>query len=385
MNKELLYKNLSSIVLYENVANCVVLSNLKKYLLNSTIENYCCFISSLYKEGCDLGEFLEKSLMSDDNVYVRSFAAGDLIPLVMEECFKRELSIFSSFTQINPQSIGIDGENLPLFLNTPKDFLKIIPEALKNSSKQGYGIYAKYGMFRVNNKGALIPILSPDKISLSSLVGYEEERKQVLDNTIGLLNGKPSANILLCGDAGTGKSSTVKAVANHLFKEGIRLIEIQKDQLKLLPDILGEIAHNPLKFILFVDDLSFAPDEQGFGTLKAILEGSAAAKTNNAVIYATSNRRHIIKETFSARAGDEVHLNDTLQETLSLSARFGLTVLFSKPNKELYLKIVRTLADNNGIEVSKELDISAEAFALSKGGRSARTAEQFINNYITNH
>ena len=146
---------------------------------------------------------------------------------------------------------------------------------------------------------------------------------------------------------------------------------------------MGEIAHNPLKFIIFVDDLSFSPDDDGFSSLKAILEGSAAAKTPNAVIYATSNRRHIIKETFTAREGDEIHRRDTIEESLSLSARFGLTVLFAKPNKDLYLKIVHALAEDNGIEVNKELDIKAEAFALNKGGRSARTAGQFINNVLT--
>ena len=379
-----LYLKLASVVVYENVANSEVLKSLKEYFLNDSAENYCRFVSALYKEGCNLGEFLSKALKSDDNIYVKKFAAGEEIPSVLEESFLRELGIFSALSKLNPNELKPQ-KDLPNFLNTEKNFKSEIIASLKDANKNGYGIYAKYGMFRVDNAGKLIPILSPDKISLDSLVGYDAERKQVLDNTKGLLGGKPSANILLCGDAGTGKSSTVKAVANELFSEGIRLIEIQKDQLKLLPDILGEIAHNPLKFILFVDDLSFAPDEQGFGTLKAILEGSAAAKTNNAVIYATSNRRHIVKETFSAREGDEVHLNDTLQETLSLSARFGLTILFSKPNKNLYLQIIRTLAERNNIPVNEELDIKAEAFALGKGGRSARTAEQFINNYITNH
>ena len=189
----------------------------------------------------------------------------------------------------------------------------------------------------------------------------------------------PAANILLTGDAGTGKSSTVKAVANMFFDKGIRLIELRKDQLAYLPFVMGKISENPLKFIIFIDDLAFNKSDDNFSMLKAALEGSASAKADNAVIYATSNRRHIIKENFSDREGNDVHVNDTLQETLSLSERFGLVVLFSKPNKQLYLDIVHELAIRNKIEMDvKELDTKAEAFALRRGNRSARCAEQFI-------
>lgn len=393
MNLKELNVALSSVSLYKGVLKEKVFTSLLTLLRLPTntadflkAECYANFVSALYEEDCDLGKYIEKALRCDDNVYVRKFASGDEIPSVMTDCFECELKIFSAITEFSADDftrfIGMDA-NLPKFYNTKKDFSKIIPESLKNAHKFGYGVYAKYGMFRLGDKGELIPVLSPDPIRLSSLVGYEYERGQVLENTRGLLKGLPSANVLLCGDAGTGKSSTVKAVANELYSEGVRLIEVRKDQLSFLPHIMGEIAHNPLKFIIFVDDLSFSPDDDGFGSLKAILEGSAAAKTPNAVIYATSNRRHIIKETFTAREGDEIHRRDTIEETLSLSARFGLTVLFAKPNKDLYLKIVHALAEENGIEVTTELDIKAEAFALNKGGRSARTAGQFINNVIT--
>ena len=393
MNLNELNVSLSSVSLYKGVLKEKVFASLLTLLRlpDSTADflkaiSYSDFVSALYEEGCDLGEYIEKSLRCDDNVYVRSFAANDEIPKLMSDCFERELKIFSSLTEFSAddfiKALNITAD-LPKFYNAKKDFTKIIPLSLKNAYKLGYGVYAKYGMFRLDNNGELTPVLSPDPIKLSSLVGYDNERRQVLENTRGLLKGLPSANVLLCGDAGTGKSSTVKAVANELYSEGIRLIEVRKDQLSYLPHIMGEIAHNPLKFIIFVDDLSFSPDDDGFSSLKAILEGSAAAKTPNAVIYATSNRRHIIKETFTAREGDEIHRRDTIEETLSLSARFGLTVLFAKPNKDLYLKIVHALAEDNGIEVNSELDIKAEAFALNKGGRSARTAGQFINNVLT--
>ena len=389
-----LSKMLSSVVLFRGVTGSRVLSCLNSFLreVNSSdeilkTEKYCAFVAALYESGCDLGEYIEDALRCDDNVYVRLFASRKTISGVMQSCFERELEIFSSITQLSSaqllEAAGLPSE-LPGFDNTQKNFSVIIPAILANASKLGYGNYARYGMFRVGEKGELVPVLAPDPITVSHLVGYEIEREKVLDNTHALIEGKPAANVLLCGDAGTGKSSTVKAVANELRSEGVRLVELRKDQLSLLPEIMGEIADNPLKFILFVDDLSFSTDDDGFAALKAVLEGSAAAKTPNAVIYATSNRRHMVKETFSSREGDDIHRRDSMEEMLSLSARFGLTVLFSKPNKELYLKIVHSLAREKGIELdSAELDIRAEAFALNKGGRSARTAGQFIDSLLS--
>lgn len=385
---------LSSVVLFRSVAQGEVLSRLNAFLQsidssdkNEKTKKYCDFAAALYANGCDLGEYIEDALRCDDNVFVRLFASGKAIPSVMQKCFEREMEIFSSLTEYSSsQLLSCAGlhTDLPAFENTKKDFFAIISANLKNSHKFGYGVYARFGMFRVGTKGELLPVLSPDPITLKSLVGYDIERKKVLDNTKALLEGKPAANALLCGDAGTGKSSTVKAVANELRSEGIRLIELRKDQLSLLPEIMGEIAENPLKFILFIDDLSFSTEDDGFAALKAVLEGSAAAKTPNAVIYATSNRRHIIKETFSSRDGDEIHLRDSIEEQISLSARFGLTVLFAKPNKDLYLKIVSSLADEKGIEMDEALLFQrAEAFALSKGGRSARTAGQFVDSLLT--
>ena len=231
--------------------------------------------------------------------------------------------------------------------------------------------------------GDIIPVLSADTTSLDSFIGYQAERQRVIDNTLAFLEGRPGANVLLYGDAGTGKSSTVKAIANHFFDCGLRLLEVRKNQLLLLPKIMGEISKNPLKFIIFIDDLSFNQNDDCFSMLKATLEGSASVRAKNAIIYATSNRRHIVKESFGDREGTEVHRNDTIQETISLSERFGLTVLFSKPPKALYLEIINQLAKKHNIKMDKnELETKAEAFALSRGYRSPRCAEQFIDSLI---
>ena len=206
----------------------------------------------------------------------------------------------------------------------------------------------------------------------------------ILENTKALLKNKPAANILLTGDAGTGKSSTVKAVANALWSEGLRIVEVRKDQLRAIPKILDELSGNPLKFVLFIDDLSFLKDDDNFNALKAVLEGSVTAKSTNVVIYATSNRRHLIKESFSDREGDEVHRNDTMQEFVSLSERFGIHVSFSKPDKKTFLHIVHHLAKESGLDMKKEeLELLAERFALERGGRSARLARQFIDGLLS--
>ena len=177
--------------------------------------------------------------------------------------------------------------------------------------KHGYGIFAANAMFRLSDDSTIEPIASADTVSMDHFIGYEEERAQVLENTKAFLEGRPAANVLLYGDAGTGKSSTVKAVTNYLFEQGLRLIEIRKDQLARLPLVMAKIRTNPLRFIIFIDDLSFNKSDDCFSMLKAALEGSAAAKAENAVIYATSNRRHIVRETFADREGGEVHRNDT--------------------------------------------------------------------------
>ena len=390
-----LYMGVQTLTIYRNAAKDGCFAKFTEFLSCASREcdiyektkAYSSFVALLYEKGGDFGLYISELLECDDNFYAKNYASGKGITPSMTESFKNELKFFSKLTDISSGEL-LNGADLPLTLarfdNTAVDFSVTIPARLAESGKYGYGMYAKYGMFRADASGKLAPVLSPDTVEITSLIGYDDERKQVIDNTRALLDGKPAANVLLCGDAGTGKSSTVKAVANMFKDEGIRLIELRKDQLGLLPDVMGEIAGNPLKFIIFVDDLSFACDDDGFGALKAALEGSASAKASNAVIYATSNRRHLVKETFSARQGDEVHRRDTMEELMSLSERFGLTILFSKPAKALYLQIASALVKENGIEMDeKELEIKAEAFALAKGGRSARVAGQFADSLLT--
>lgn len=341
------------------------------------------FVYSLADYNYSFSDFLKKAVYEDENKYIVSAAKGCSLPETLKINAQSELGLFSSLTRLDYLTLApeLDGYkfNYPRFDNTPTDIESEYQNRISNIGKYGYGIFAASKMFRVS-KNEIVPVAYSDDVSLDMFVGYKEERQKVFENTKALALGRTAANVLLFGDAGTGKSSTVKACANFFFEDGVRLIELRKDQLFELPYVMGKIADNPLKFIIFIDDLSFNKNDDSFSMLKAALEGSASAKAKNAVIYATSNRRHIVKESFSDRStADDIHHSDTVEELMSLSDRFGITVYFAKPNKALYLEIVHALAKNRGIIINEsELDVKAEAFALAKGSRSPRAAEQFV-------
>lgn len=377
-------------------AVCVFRNVIKSKPINTLIEFLCCenseqkqlalfgeFVYLLSEYNYSFSEFLCHQIFTDENKYIISVAQNSDVSDKITKNVNSELDIFSYLTSLSAKDF-LDFSDycdyIPQFENSYIDFKTEYSKRIQNVNRYGYGIFATANMFTVENED-IIPVKSADDISIDSFIGYETERKQVFDNTELLIKGKTAANVLLFGDAGTGKSSTVKACANYFADQGVRLIEIRKDQLFSLSHIMGKIADNPLKFIIFIDDLSFNKNDDCFSMLKAALEGSASAKSKNAVIYATSNRRHIVKENFSDRANEnDIHHSDTVQELMSLSDRFGLTVYFERPNKSLYLDIIHKLADKKGLTVDRsELDIKAEAFALNKGSRSPRAAEQFIN------
>ena len=351
------------------------------------IDAYSRFVREVYVGGGSLSACVRKLVFEDENVYVTSLASGKAVDPYIAASVERELQTLSVLASLTPEDFTPLLGDVPVagFSSEKTDLLDEYQKRVKEIGKYGYGIFASSRMFRLSDSTVrrIEPITSCDPVTLDSFIGYREERERVLANTQAFVDGKPAANVLLYGDAGTGKSSTVKAVANHFFCEGVRLIEIRKDQMSMLPFVMEQINGNPLKFIIFIDDLSFNRNDDSFSMLKAALEGSASAKAKNAVIYATSNRRHIVRECFEDREGSDVHRNDTMQELLSLSARFGLSIQFGKPDKKLYLEIVRELAKKKQISVDNEkLEIDAEAFALRRGHRSARCAEQFIDSLL---
>lgn len=249
----------------------------------------------------------------------------------------------------------------------------------------GVGKLGLHKAFRVEHTeyGArIVPITKIAHIHLDDLIGYEIAKKKLITNTEAFVNGRKANNCLLFGDAGTGKSSSIKAVLNQYYGQGLRMIEVYKHQFQDLNDIIAQIKNRNYKFIIYMDDLSFEEFEIEYKYLKAVIEGGLERRPDNVLIYATSNRRHLIRETFKDKADrdEELHTNDTVQEKLSLVARFGVTIYFGKPEKKEFQEIVRQLAARNGIRMSEdELLLEANKWELSHGGLSGRTAQQFID------
>lgn len=249
--------------------------------------------------------------------------------------------------------------------------------------KQGVGIFGQYSVFRWQ-MDRLVGIAHPDPVRLDDLAAYDYPRQQLLRNTEFLLHGNMALHVLLYGSRGSGKSSLVKALVNEYRDRGLRLIEVGKAELVNLPAIVEQVRELPQKFIIFVDDLSFEEDDDAFKALKVVLEGSVDARAHNVVVYATSNRRHLIREYFSERPRpkdqDEIQAWDTLQEKLSFSDRFGLTLTFEAANQKTYLEIIQHLATQAQIPLEpEEVQHRALQWATRHNGRSGRTARQFVD------
>ena len=342
------------------------------------------FESVLFERTTNWGTYLSTTVLETETVCVRQAAAGTLPP-VLQTALDNELAFLQQLCSLTLDALldaaEVPAEELaflPRWETTDLDLPAAYAQRMSEVGKKGYGMFAKHHVFTVEN-GKLVPVKYPDPQRLSELPGYEKEREKVIANTRALLAGMPANNVLLYGDAGTGKSSSVKAIANEFAPEGLRLVEVKKNQLYQIPDLMDKLAANPLKFILFIDDLSFTANDDNFAALKAILEGSVGGRARNIAVYATSNRRHLIKETLTDRTGDDIHEADTRQELMSLSARFGLTVTFQRPEKARFAAILEELAKQHHIQMPmEELLVKAEAFAIRAGGRSPRVAKQFI-------
>jgi predicted AAA+ superfamily ATPase len=262
------------------------------------------------------------------------------------------------------------------------------PEEYQDNLTQGNVLYTDEGFTHGSAvAGVFVGVGSLDPVRFSDLISYGAEREDIIQNTLQFLDGKPANNILLYGDRGTGKSTTVKALVNEYHARGLRMIEVPKRQLGDFPYIIRQLVGRNLKFILFIDDLAFEDNEENYTALKAALEGGLESKPDNVLIYATSNRKHLIKERFSDRSGlssgnidDEVRAADTMQEKLSLSDRFGMTVVFSSPDKRRYLEIAEGLVKKRGLNVDSDyIGREAMKWELRYNGRSPRTARQFVD------
>ncbi|MBR0127496.1 MAG: ATP-binding protein [Firmicutes bacterium] len=394
LNSTQLKMKIDSLTVFSDLKSDPVLKLFRTLLDTFSVSDYSNFVAELYKNTDDLSKYITDITLRDDNFYVKAVASGAEPASVINDAVKSELSTLEEIASVTSQEVqnlvrancsDADDLYLPSWNTGPVQLPMEFTRKLGSIAQTGYGIFARYTFFRIIGS-EIVPVAHPDYQRLDQLFGYERERNLIIRNTEALLNGSGASNMLLYGDMGTGKSSTIKAVAAEYADRGLRIIEVKKNQLFQIPDIMDELASNPLKFILFIDDLSFAGNDDNFSALKATLEGSISGRSSNTVIYATSNRRHLVREKASDRmagAGfdDDLHLNDTLQETMSLAARFGLTITFQKPDKDEYLGIVRSLAEEYGVAdmcPEEELFRRAEAHAIRRNGRSPRTARQFI-------
>ncbi len=345
------------------------------------------FTGLLYNQKTDdWSAYLTNTILSMETCLSFVAATEFELPERMINTAMAELQALSFAAQISPDTLRLVGRKG--WRAARVDLQAQYLDRLMHLDQYGTGIFTQGHMFRLDMRkpDKLLVIKSPDPITFRTLYGYQSQHEEIIRNTKALLHNLPCSNLLLYGDAGTGKSASIKAVCNQFADEGLKLIEVSKNDLDELPDLLDRLSREPLKFVLYIDDLSFGENDDSFSALKAILEGSASARSKNTVIYATSNRRHLVKESLAARSGDDVHRRDTMQETLSLSQRFGLCLFFEKPSAQEYLELVHQIFDEYRVlqEAAKEdfdpeaFEQEAEAFALRHGGRSARAARQFV-------
>ncbi len=265
-----------------------------------------------------------------------------------------------------------------------EEFFSMVTSFYKRIGVGAFGLNKAFRIREVaDGRVDFNPINNMDAVVLSDLVGYELQKEKLIANTKAFVEGKKANNVLLFGDSGTGKSTSIKAIVNEFYGDGLRMIEIYKYQFRLLSQLIAQIKNRNYKFIIYMDDLSFEEDESDYKFLKAVIEGGVETKPDNILIYATSNRRHLIRETWRDRSDVEqdgdIHRSDTMEEKLSLANRFGVTIGYYKPSRQEFYDIVRTLADRNGIEIEDEqLKLEADRWELYHGGISGRCAQQFV-------
>ena len=336
-----------------------------------------------------LREYIATLLANDENV-LSTLARGrknigdDLCKLAMldiETIYNKLFNTKIKYTPSGNDTGYYDGYTKSIrritAAESPEELLERL---LIHYSELGNGLLSKYIAFRFD--GELKGIENSDKVDFAEIVGMEHQKNVLIENTKAYLDGKFANNVLLFGDRGTGKSTSVKALLNMFAKDGLRVIELPKSAITKIPELTKQLEDSPHKYILFLDDLTFERHDTEYRALKIAMEGQLQANAGNVLVYATSNRRHLIRETWADRDGGEVHVNDNKQEMLSLAERFGISLFFPAPDAKQYIEIVRVLLERNGIEMTDEIKKEAVRWEMNYGGKSGRCAKQFVADFL---
>lgn len=343
-----------------------VTQNAGREYIVSLISNDENILSSLASGGKKIGESLYNAALTD-----------------IDYIFKEIMPVFEAITYMpsgNGSGFYSGYQKSIRELVSERQPEKFLDKLIEHYRMLGTGIKAKYTAFKYN--GALAGISDTDPVTFDSLIGIDYQKNILIENTKAFIKGRQRNNILLSGDRGTGKSSSVKALLNMFCGEGLRIAELPKEHICSMQALVDELSVSPHKYIIFLDDLTFQPGDPDWRALKVSMEGQLRASPDNVVIYATSNRRHLIKETWQDREGGDVHKNDQRQETVSLAERFGINLVFSSPNQREYLHIVSELLARHSIEMTPEIERKAIIWEMNYSGFSGRCAKQFAASVI---
>ncbi len=389
--KENLYADFCSISVYRGLMDLPPLAYLRDLLEAlengaADVDSYANCFYALAEEGYDsLADYLFDHLRYDESPFADAVARGRVTP-VLEKAARHDLAVLADIA--NTRCAELKGMMAALLPESWEESVSALPEWNVGAAFQfdrlvdfyrvnGCGLFAKYHAF-VWADGRVSPVAHPDFRPLDTLWGYERQRDQVIENTRALVEGKAVNNVLLYGASGTGKSATVKAMLGVPGFESLRLIEVEKEDLTDIPKLVRNLGHRPQKFIIFIDDLAFDKEDKTFSALKSILEGSLEPRPDNVVIYCTSNRRNLVRQNFSDRRGDEVDARETIEDKVSLAARFGLRILYSELMKEPFIRMCCDLAAASGVTMARE-DMEKEAvkWDIRHPSRTPRSANQF--------